>query len=134
MEGYKFPKKERICAKRDIELLFGKSKGVRLGVLSIRYTMRDRGEDPAAKVIFIVPKKRVRKAVDRNRLKRQLRELYRLHKVDWDKQNLPTEKTLLMAIHYFGEPKAVYSELEKQYIHAQKLLKAAVNKESINKN
>ncbi len=134
MTGYKFPKKERVCAKRDIELLFEKSKSVRSGVFSIRYTMRDRGEEPEAKVLIIVPKKRVRQAVQRNRVKRRLRELYRLHKIDWEKQNIPSGKTLLLAVHYFGGAEAVYSELEKQYLHAQKLLKAALSKEWINKN
>lgn len=134
MTGYRFPKKERVCAKRDIELLFEKSKLVRSGVFSIRYILRDRGDEPEAKVLIVVPKKRVRKAVERNRVKRQLRELYRLHKIDWEKQDLPSGKTILLAVHYFGGSEAVYSDLEKQYLHVQKLLKAALNKEWINKN
>lgn len=134
MAGYRFPKEERVCAKRDIELLFEKSKAVRSGVLNIRYTLRDRAEDPEVKVLIIVPKKRVRKAIQRNRVKRQLREIYRLNKIDWSSLGLPSGNTLLLAIHYFGQPESAYSELEKQYLHVQKLLKAALSKEWINKN
>ena len=134
MNGYKFPKRERVCAKRDVELLFGKSKQIRSGVLSIRYSIRNRGEDPEAKVLIIVPKKRVRKAVQRNRIKRQLREIYRLHPVDWQKQGLPPKQHFFWPFNISETPEAVYSELEKQYLHAQKLLKAALNKEWINKN
>lgn len=134
MSGFKFPKRERICAKSDIDLLFAEANFIRKGPLSIRYILRKREDSPLAMVLMVVPKKRVRLATNRNRIKRQLRELYRLNRVDWDSIGLPQDQSILMAVQYGGEAGISFAALEKYYL---KLLEAIVEsnrKEWVNKN
>ena len=57
--------------KKEIELLFQKGKVVKFFPLLL-YSMNSSKK----KVLFSVPKKKVRRAIDRNRIKRQLRAIY----------------------------------------------------------
>lgn len=119
MSDFRFPKAQRICNKNDIGLLFGKAASVRGGSVILRYTFRESiNNESAQQVLIVVPKKRVRKAVDRNRIKRQLREIYRLNKESFKIEKL-TGKTLLIACIYAGNPKAEYVDLEKNFLKAK---------------
>lgn len=127
MSAFSFPKSERICNKHDIDLLFSNAAGaVREGSLALRYAFRESEiNEVSQKVLIVVPKKRVKKAVDRNRLKRQIRELYRLNKNE-RQVDLISQKTLLIAIIYIGKPEAEYRELEKFYRPAWAKIKKAL--------
>ena len=104
-------------------MLFGKAESVRNGAIILRYIFRESGNNESRQqVLIVVPKKRVRKAVDRNRIKRQIREIYRLNQQAFKVDN-PTGKTLLMACIYVGQVEADYHELEKNYLNAKEKLK-----------
>lgn len=119
MSAFSFPKSERICNKHDIELLFENGLSVRDGIIVLRYAIRERIENELnQKVLVVVPKKRVRRAVDRNKLKRQIREIYRLNKVN-QKIEVTAGKTILVAIIYSGKPVAEYNQLEDSYLRAK---------------
>ena len=76
-----FPKREHLCLKRDIDQLFSAgSKAVTVFPIRAVYREVERAEGPAAKVLVSVAKRRFHHAVDRNRVKRQLREAYRREK------------------------------------------------------
>lgn len=117
MAGFRFPKDERICSKKDIERIFAEAKTVRKGQVTLKYLWLDRGQRPPSMVLVVVPKKKVRLAVNRNLVKRQLREIYRLNK-----SALPIEKTsphcLQVAIIYNGTGSQTYVETEKAYLRA----------------
>jgi len=75
------PKVERLNSRILIERLFtGGSKSLPAFPLRIVY-MPVEGENlPAATILISVPKKRFKRAVKRNRVKRQVREAYRKNK------------------------------------------------------
>lgn len=80
-----FPKSERLCSKKLIEALFeGGHKS--LSAYPIRAVFMPLDEVaslpgmPAIQVMMSVSKRHFKHAVDRNRVKRQLREVYRLNK------------------------------------------------------
>jgi ribonuclease P protein component len=77
---YTFTKKERLCSLKAIELLYG--QGVAKTVYPLRVMIRKTTEptDFPVRVLISVPKKRVKKAVHRNRIKRLMREAWRLQK------------------------------------------------------
>ena len=77
-------KEERICSKKLIEELFTRSRSLSMTSYPVRliYMQRERREagDPPAVILVSVPKRHLKRAVDRNRVKRQIREAYRKNK------------------------------------------------------
>ena len=81
--NFTFPKKERICSKIIIDKLFsgGNTAMTVFPLRAIFMTEKLNEEDNTpVQVIISVSKRRMHRAVDRNRLKRQIREAYRLNK------------------------------------------------------
>lgn len=77
--GYKFRKEERLSSKKIIQELFDNGSSFYLYPFKVVYTIQPDKSLPN-QVLFSVPKRNFKKAVDRNRIKRQLREAYRLNK------------------------------------------------------
>ena len=63
-----------------------------------------------------VPKKNFRRAVDRNRLKRQMREVVRKNKSELKKLLKEKNKPCGMMFVFTGKEKAEYKEIEQQII------------------
>lgn len=81
MKGrFTFAKEERLTGKTNIDKLFNEGKSVSLYPFKIFYRMVENSEEPAARLLIAIPKKKVKHAVDRNRLRRLVREVYRLNK------------------------------------------------------
>ena len=78
MENRRLGAAERLKSSSAIQHLYRQGKTIQKGPLRIVYLPLARGEQSAA--AFIAPKRSFRRAVDRNRIKRQLREAYRLHR------------------------------------------------------
>jgi len=79
MPGHSFRKKEKLSGKKPISELFVSGESVKAFPLRILYTRVGPGPYPA-RVAISVPKKLFRKAVDRNLIKRRIREAYRHNK------------------------------------------------------
>jgi len=76
-----FPKSERLVSRGLIETLFaGGGSSMVTFPLRVIFIKKERARgDAPVQVLISVPKKRFRHAVDRNRVKRQIREAYRQH-------------------------------------------------------
>lgn len=79
MGRFSFGKKEKLCSKTLTDRLFEEGQSFRAGLLRVSFLELEEAEVPA-QVLISVAKKRVRKAHDRNRIKRHIREAYRLLK------------------------------------------------------
>ena len=76
-------KQERLCSRKLIDSLFkgGGSRAMSGFPLRMVYAMTERHEgEPAAQMLVSVPKRCFKRAVKRNRIKRLVREAYRLNK------------------------------------------------------
>lgn len=82
MPSFSFSKKEKLCGEIRIGKLFSEGKAFIAYPIRVVILQSDEHEhtDIAAKVMISVPKKKIRKAVDRNRIKRLIREAYRINK------------------------------------------------------
>ncbi len=128
MMSTRFPKKERLCSKKDIEVLFAAGTTVRHGTVSLKWIFREsRPTESVRQVLIVVPKRHVRKAVDRNKLKRQLREIYRLNKNFWETEVAASNKTLLLGVIYLGTSIADFEALLKNTEKAAEKFRNAVN-------
>lgn len=76
-----FSKRERIVSRKLIEQLFSKGSSQSMSAFPLRivYMQKERDGEPL-QVLVSVSKRHFKHAVDRNRVKRQIREAYRLHK------------------------------------------------------
>ena len=77
--GFGLKKAERLCGKKAIDALFAGTDSKSLSAYPIRIVFRPT-EEAGIRILVSVSKKRFKHAVDRNRVKRQLREAYRLNK------------------------------------------------------
>ena len=75
-----FPKIEKLKSKKTIEALFAEGKNLREFPLKLIYLKTPFEDGARIKVGVVAPKKKFKKAVDRNLIKRLLRESYRLNK------------------------------------------------------
>lgn len=73
-------KQEKLKSRKLIEVLFSEGERVKKFPLQMRFVKGDRDEMELNKVGFSVPKRNIKLAVDRNRIKRLMREVYRKNK------------------------------------------------------
>lgn len=74
-----FCKDERLCSKKRIENLFAQGKGFVVYPFRIVYCVVEEESGPFS-LLISVPKKRVKRANRRNKVKRHIREAFRLQK------------------------------------------------------
>ena len=106
-------KSERLCKKKAIERLFG-GGNLSFSAYPFRavFCVTESQEVPA-RILISIPKHRLRHAVDRNRMKRLVREAYRLNKgIIWD---VASEKGITVDIAFIciSDRTATYREVRK---------------------
>lgn len=79
-KNFAFPKEEKLKSKKLFEQLFTEGKSITTFPIKLLYTNADFDDDVHIKVGVVAPKKKFRSAIKRNRVKRLLREGYRLNK------------------------------------------------------
>jgi len=107
-----FTKEERLCAKRRIDTLFKSGSSFVLYPFRIVFVFEKNNEtenSPPCQSIISVSKRRFKRAVDRNAIKRMMREGYRLQKSnDLIPFLLKHNVTLYLAIQYVGKQILAY--------------------------
>ncbi len=108
-----FGKSEKLKKKKYFDTLFEKGKGITVYPIRMIFIPFNElyftGSEKLPKktqVAFSAPKKRFKNAVDRNRIKRQMREAYRLNK------SLLTKPHAILWV-YLPKEKLDYSDIEK---------------------
>ncbi len=77
MSDQKFPKAQKLCSKKVTEQLFSEGRSVFLFPFKIAFLEHPEGKRELPQVLISVSKRRFKHAVDRNHLKRRIREAYR---------------------------------------------------------
>lgn len=109
----KFPKTEKLKSAKTIGALFLQGKTLVNYPVKIFYSPKENITNNL--VAVAVPKRNFKLAVDRNRIKRQLREVYRLNKHILEQENRANFELLFL---YLGKRMPTYTELEKAMIKA----------------
>lgn len=107
-----FPKKEKLCGEIRIGRLFAEGEAFIAYPLRVVYKFSEEREDSGVKILISVPKKKIKKAVHRNRIKRQIREAYRLNKAVLLESCLNNGKSLQIAVTYLSEKLPEYEVIE----------------------
>lgn len=111
MTSKSFKKAERLHKKKLIQELFSKGSSFYLYPFKVIVTQNPDPTYPVHQILITVPKKNHKTAVARNRIKRQIREAYRLNKF-----KLLSPNPLLIAYIYTAKEPASFDKLEKSMI------------------
>ncbi len=112
----KFCKKERLTNKAVIGSLFSKGKSLYIYPFNIKWSIIEVASDYPAQILISIPKRNFKKSVDRNKLKRLIREAYRINKpILFDKINKP-DKQLVFTLIYSGKEILNFKFIETKII------------------
>jgi len=123
--NFSFPTSEKLKSYKTIKRLFEEGKTYTKYPLKVIYLPQE--DDKKTQAAFAVPKRNFKKAVTRNRIKRQMRETYRLHKQLLSANN---GKNFALLFLYLGKDTPQYTRLE---IATMALLKKLDNETNIHK-
>ena len=114
-----FDKEERLCSRKLLDLLFKNGSSFLLYPYRISYLFVTDSHQFPAQVVINVSKKRYKRAVDRNLIKRRTREAYRLQKEPELYTHLKDQdQLLLLSVQFVGKKIYDYSFLEKKLNNA----------------
>ncbi|MBQ2508526.1 MAG: ribonuclease P protein component [Bacteroidales bacterium] len=125
---YTFHKSERLCRQTLIERLFHEGRFLMVYPFNVRYLECDDIPSPA-QVLIVAPKRKLHHAVDRNRAKRLMREVYRLHKPQLYQLLEKTGKHLLISIIYTHTEVLSFDTMERKYLKLYNQLEKALTDE-----
>jgi|SRR5665647_714862 len=109
-----FPKSEHLCGEKRITQLFTQGDAFIAYPLRVVYIMHSRADDEPVSVLVSVPKKRFKRAVKRNRIKRLMREAYRLNKQMLTELILEKGLKIHIAFNYVSNDELDFGTIEKK--------------------
>lgn len=101
---FKFPKESKLKSRIDIQNLFESGQSIQENNIKILFLQNNK---PNNQIAFTVPKRNFKLAVDRNLLKRRMRESYRLNQLSL---NNITNKYDIIFI-YLGKKTTIYEKI-----------------------
>ena len=126
--AFTFGKKEKLKSKKLIEKLFLEGESVSVFPLKMLYLQITHNDGSQIKTGVTVSKRNFKKAVDRNRIKRLLREAYRFNKAEYF-NNITSSYALM--ILYIGKDTTNFDSVNSKI---KLLLSAFLEKISKDKN
>lgn len=117
-ERFTLSKEERICSKKLINELFtGNGRSMTAFPLRVVFMKRTIVDDqPRAAMLVSVPKRYFKHAVDRNRVKRQVREAFRRNKSIITQNLTYDHEAVAMAFVWLTDEKFPSSEVENRMV------------------
>lgn len=109
---YTFKKGERLCSKKLIETLFQSGSSIMAFPIRVQYLLIDSDDTDVIKVLLSVPKKRFKRAVKRNLIRRRMKEAFRLNK-HLLYATVPQGKQLILAFIYIDNTIQPYDVILK---------------------
>jgi ribonuclease P protein component len=111
MGKFTFRKEEKLTKEKDIQELFDKGSSFYLFPFKVFVLPNPQQDSPHHQVLISVSKKNFKRAVDRNLIKRRMRESYRLQK-----QSLPAEPKLWIGYIYSHREIILFEEMKNKML------------------
>lgn len=120
-----YPKSEKLKSQKKIELLFSEGKSVAVYPLRLVYVPIDNTEKADIQIGVSASKKYLKKATERNRIKRLLREAYRLNKtLLWN----DLQHSFVIMFLYQSKEEILFSELNEKTVQLFEKFKSSIRK------
>ena len=125
--SFTFGKQEKLKSRKLIGKLFEEGSSIKKFPIRFIYLQANHSSNSPVQASFSVPKRNFKKAVERNRIKRLLREAYRL-----EKDALCTlEKPYIFMITFIGKKEPTYLEVQQKI---QEILALFIKEEKTKNN
>ena len=125
-----FPKSEKLCGKIRIKTLYDNGKHFTCYPLRVTWLAQKDDTDGNVAVLIWAPKSLFKHAVDRNRLRRLMREAYRLNAQALRDKYAQSNTSLQLAFNYIAKEELTFAEIEKAMKKAIKKLMTNENADS----
>ena len=118
-----FSKIEHLCGEKRITRLYTQGDAFIAYPVRVVFLIEPKSDTEPANVLISVPKKRFKRAVKRNRLKRLIREAYRLNKQELIEKLEEKHLQIHIAFNYVSDDVLEYAAIEKKMnLALQKLI------------
>jgi len=117
-------KHERLKSRKLIDELFAKGSAIDAYPIKLVFKEINAEQSPHSPILFgvTVSKKKFKRAVDRNLIKRRLRESFRINKTELYEQMIKKDKRLAMMAIYIAKEILDYQTIEPAIIKLQRQL------------
>jgi ribonuclease P protein component len=123
LSAHTFTKQEKLCSPKQLDVLFEKGKSFYQTPVRFVFFETEQLQPFPVQIVVSVSKRNFKKAVDRNRIKRLIRENYRLNKSNLYQHLHLKNKNILLAITYIGKDLPEFAIIETSIIKGlQKLI------------
>lgn len=117
----KFGKEYKLCSQKVIQSIFDEKKSVKAYPFLIHYSLLPLTSDASFQITVSAPKRNFKKAHDRNRIKRLMREAIRKNKLILEPFLLENKKQVALFMIYTAREEIPYDILFKRqhsYLHS----------------
>jgi len=114
-----FGKNYKLCSQKTIERLFKEGKSIRLYPFVVHFKELELPENQPFQLVFSAPKRIFKRAHERNRIKRLLRETFRKKKLILEEWLSTDQKQLALFVIYTGKEEL---PLQKLMVKTEQLL------------
>jgi ribonuclease P protein component len=111
LTDFKFRKEERLHKEKLIQELFDKGSSFYLYPFKVYFLSNPASNSPFHQVLISVSKKNFKKAVDRNLIKRRMRESFRLNK-----HQIAASNKLLIAYIYSAKEILTFAQIQERLV------------------
>jgi len=109
-----FNKNERLKSDKRIEFLFKSGNAIKAFPFKALYYAEETPRDWPLRLAVSVPKRSFKKAVDRNRIKRLMREAWRVNNVQLKESLSASSKSMDVFLLYTGKKLPEFDEVESK--------------------
>ena len=124
---FTFKKEERLYGHSALDHVYNKGKHLHHQSIKLIFIEVPQGIISPCRIVFSVPKRSFKKAVDRNLIKRRMREIYRNHKHLLYKKFNEKQKSIHLYMIYTSKQIIPFDELKENMVKALETLVNKVN-------
>lgn len=117
--NYSFGKEKKLKSRVEVQRLFKEAKGFTVFPIRVLHLPKKEGDESPSKFAFSVPKSRFPKAVDRNRIRRKMKEVVRINQDDL------SEKRINVIFIYISNEELEFSKVQAALIQGIKRIASA---------
>jgi ribonuclease P protein component len=123
---FTFKKEERLYGHAALDNVYNNGKYLQVDSIKIIYIEVPKSNYPC-RIVFSVPKRSFKRAIDRNLIKRRMREVYRNHKHILYNDLNEKQKNIHMYMIYLSKEIIPFDELKDAMLKALKIVVSKLN-------